>query len=729
MGRYFSFRFNKKVGSSKQTLVLFCHFDIDVSSMIKEIKEDVMLNLVPSDVVVLGYDLTEEYKEKIIGNSMFVSEFESFIGNINEKLEFLSISENGDIREVGKNEEVLFKREMLTNGANKIFKSRKGLITSSPSYHFEKPSGDYCDKFIRASNLFTSGVEVAFLAISLLPYLSRKTSRIYVDTSSISFLVSIAIQLSKKFKNRQPIIESFESYSVFKQPYGFVTSSDSLVVISATTSGGLTNTLLKDTAFSQENILTLFYSNIPSEQNGLFDISDVVSQGIVSVPQEHCKFCQQGSKVIRIEGEQFLPETPKHELLVIKKIDFDLKRQNFFKEFAVKDFLKFDTSPNESWEKEHFYIDINKLLSSDVVSFKNSIEKKLNKHFSRDIRTVISLDDNGSQALAREIKNKIDDSSIQWVNFSEINENELKDCSSIFVVAGAITSGRKLLATARKLRGISKLATITYFVGFSKLPNQVALEQLEKDLCLGGYELVVLRSCSMPRFNESHKSVWDIEKEHLSLFSDIDDPLAGAENKDQLPDLLAERAKILGAVSSNDLFLKSATGQLLKLRETFAFWAGLGLDTQKSSQADVYWTIQAILHDLRSKSDNGLATTYHSTLISPVCFDRFNDGVIQACLLRAARPIELNYCVDEIYSRQMTDIIISVLQNWHNPQGEASLEFLFALWSDQLKLLNTHLKEIVDLKLEDASDDIKFILSRLQEKLQQIDKKERTKNH
>ncbi|EIZ1004518.1 hypothetical protein MOU95_000605 [Vibrio vulnificus] len=721
MSRYFSFRFNKKANSSKQTLVLFCHFDIDASSMIKEIKEDVMLNLVPSDVVVLGYDLTEEFKTKIIENSLFVSEFESFIGNISEKLDFLSISEDGSIHEIGKSEEVQFKKEMLTTGANHIFKSRKGLITSSPSYHFEKPSGDHCDKFIRASNLFTSGVEVAFLAISLLPYLSKNISRIYVDTSSISFLVSIAIQLSKQFKNKQPIIESFESYSVFEQPYGFVTSPDSLVIISATTSGGLANTLLKDTAFSQENILTLFYSNIPSEQKGLFNISDVVDQGIVSVPQEHCKFCQQGSKVIRIEGEQFLPETPKHELLVIKKVDFDLKRQSFFREFAVKGLLKFDTSPNEDWEKEHFYIDINKLLISSAECFKKSMKKKLNKHFSRDVKTVISLDDDGSLALAKEIENQINDNSIDWVKFSEINEEELKDRSSIFVVAGAITSGRKLLATARKLRGISNLATITYFVGFSKLPSQAAFEQLEKDLCLGGFELVVLRSCSLPRFNESHKSVWDIEKEYLSAFSDTDDPLSDVDHHDPLPNLLAERTNILDAVSPNDLFLTSANGESLKLRETFAFWAGLGLDTQESSQADVYWTIQAILHDLRSKSDNGLATTYHSTLISPVCFDRFNDGVIQACLLRAARPIELNYGVDEIYSRQMTDIIVSVLQNWDNPQGEASLEFLFALWCGQLKLLNTHLKEIVNLELEGVSNDIKFLLKRLDNQINLID--------
>lgn len=711
MSRYFSFRFRKKIKEAKQSLVLFCHSDIEVSSLIKEIKEDVMLNLVPSDVVILGYGITVDEANGIISNSMFVSEFESFVGVVKDKLEFIAVDENGEITTVIEDGAVLFKNEMMLAGANKIFKSRKGLITSSPSYHFAKPSGDHCDKFIRASNLFTSGVEVAFLAISLLPYLTGNIKRIYVDTSSISFLISIAVQLSKKFQHQQPIIESFESYSVFKESYGFVTSPESLVIVSATTSGGLVSHLIRDTAFSSENILTLFFSHIPTDQRGLFDISSVVESGITSVPQEHCKFCQQGSKVIRIEGEQFLPETPKHELLVIKKVDFDSKRQIFFKEFAVKGLLKFDTSPSDDWEKEHFYIDINKLLDSCPVSFKGTLTKKLNKHFSRDIRTVISLDDEGSWALTQAIRVEIDDETIKWVKFSDISEDDLKNSQSVFVVAGAITSGRKLLATARKLRGIAKSATITYFVGFSKLPNQTSFEQLEKDLCLGGFELVVLRSCNLPRFSEKSKSVWDIEKEKLSAFSEIEDPLSDTPEK--LPNLLAARAKTLESASSDDLFLTSATGKPLKLRETFAFWGGLQLRTQDSSQADVYWTIQAILHDLRMKNDSGLATTYHSTLISPVCFDRFNDGVIQACLLRAAKPIELNYAVDEIYSRQMTDIIISIIKNWDNPQGEASLEFLFALWAGQLKLLDGHLKEITALEMGDMPNDVIFILKKL----------------
>lgn len=711
MSRYFSFRFRKDIQEAKQSLVLFCHSDIEVSSLIKEIKEDVMLNLVPSDVVILGYGITASVVSGIISNSIFTSEFESFVGVIEDKLEFITVDENGDITTVREGAAVLFKKEMMLAGANEIFKSRKGLITSSPSYHFSKPSGDHCDKFIRASNLFTSGVEVAFLAISLLPYLTDNIKRIYVDTSSISFLVSVAVQLSKNFQHQQPLIESFESYSVFKEPYGFVTSPDSLVIISATTSGGLVKNLIRDTAFSSENILTLFFSHIPTDQRGLFDISNVVESGITSVPEEHCKLCRQGSKVIRIEGEQFLPETPKHELLVIKKVNFDSKRQNFFKEFAVKGLLKFNTSPSDDWEKEHFYIDINKLLDPCPDTFKALLIKKLNKHFSRDIQTVISLDDEGSWALTQTIRAEIDDETINWVKFADISEEDLKGSQSVFVVAGAITSGRKLLATARKLRGILKSATITYFVGFSKLPNEISFEQLKTDLCFGGFELVVLKSCNLPRFSEKGKSLWDIEKEKLSPFSEIEDPFADID--ESLPHLLATRAKILEVSSSDDLFLTSATGQPLKLRETFAFWGGLQLKTQDSSQADVYWTIQAILHDLRMKSDSGLATTYHSTLISPVCFDRYNDGVIQACLLRAAKPIELNYAVDEIYSRQMTDIIISIIKNWDNPQGEASLEFLFALWAGQLKVLDGHLKEIIALAANGMPDDVVFILEKL----------------
>jgi hypothetical protein len=196
-----------------------------------------------------------------------------------------------------------------------------------------------------------------------------------------------------------------------------------------------------------------------------------------------------------------------------------------------------------------------------------------------------------------------------------------------------------------------------------------------------------------------------------------DDPLGDTDAS--LPGLLEARRKdvIADSLDLDELFLRDAQGDPLKLRRTFAFWSDLGFDDARLSQttqADVYWTIQCVLHDLRIKSENGgLATTYHTTLISPANFDRYNDGVIQASLLRAAHPVELDYRVDPVFSRQMADVCMSVVRNWDNEQGEAALEFLMALWSGRLQLLDEHIEEVSQCRTDDMAEDIKFLLDRL----------------
>ncbi|WP_324037761.1 hypothetical protein [Aeromonas caviae] len=710
MGNYFKFRF-QQASEHRESLVIFFHPNIDVSSLTKSIREDVDEKLVPQRVYLMGYNLDSTLINTLTSDRFFVDEFESWIGTLEEKLSYLTISSTGQIKCPHSDKDIDFAPKLLNAGAKYIFESRKGLITSLPSYHFLKPSGDHCDKFIRASNLFTSGLEVAFLAIGLLPFLKKNIKRVYVDTSSISFLVSIAIQLSKRFDEQLPVIESFESYSIFNKPYEFQEDGDSLVIISATTSGGLAQKLTQKHTFDPSNVITLFYSQVKSGQYAIYNISESVGK-ITSVKSNSCELCRDGSKLIKIEGEQFIPETPKHELLVIKKTDFKENRQKFFKEFATQGILKFNTSPSENWEREHFFIDVKKLLELHVDDFKKVLLKTVNKHFSRDIKTIISLDDEHAIYLAKEILTIVDDPSINIVSYQEAKEEDLKGHGSVMVVASAITSGRQLLATARKLRGIASTSTITYLIGFSKLPTRESFEQLRKDLCLGGHEVLPLKTCYLPRFNGQLLSPWDIEKNKLSSFESIDDPFNLSDAK--LPPLLSGRlSKINANPSQNELFLPSPQGAALHLRNTFAFWDELKLDTNKASQADVYWTIQSILHDLRIENDKGLATTYHSTLLSPVCFDRFNDGVIQACLLRAAKPAELNYSIDFSFSRQMTDIIISVIKNHENPQGEGCLEFLLALWCGRLKVQCKHLEEILSLRDTANSEDVKFILFQL----------------
>jgi hypothetical protein len=705
MNTSFSFRFLENIKDNRQSLVVFCSSHINQDQVIKCIKEESEQLPIHNNVYLIALDEHKEDLKNLISNSSFINEF-SAVSNVDaSKLKGLTIDGFGDFLKIDSgircNNKVA--TSILQSGSLEIFKSRKGVITSSSSYHFEKPSGDHCNKFIRTSNLLISSAEVTFLALSLLPSLNPHISRIYIDTSSIAFLISTAVQLSANCDPRNVAIASFESYAVFNQSYDFIEDEKSLIVISATTSGSLVKKMMDTTVFPKNQYVTLFHVNLPNDQRGLFDVSSVIEGGITSVKPEKCQFCMRGAKLIKISGDQFLPETPKHELFVIRKSDFK-DREYFFKEFATKNVLEWNKSPSKTAEyNELYYINVKNAIENIAESFRNSLKKLKKRYVAKDVNALISLGDEGSEALAEYLK---DDLTVYSAD--KLSDEDVEIFNSVIVVAGAITSGRKLLSVSRKLRGLKDCSTITYFVGFSKLPTKDAVDQLKKDLEQGGHQFVLVRDCSMPRVKKDTFTAWDSETEHWKSFKS-DDPMCLVEI--EIPDYFSLRqAKLQNKdFTANDLFLTDPIGNPLKLRPTFAFWSGLDLDTEKASQADVFWAIQAVLHDLRIKSqDKGLATTYHITLISPVCFDRFNDGVIQAGLLRAAKPVELDYSIDENFSRQMTDIIISTLKNWDNAQGEGALEFLLALSSERMRLLKPHLREILDLLRDHQNELLRF---------------------
>ena len=76
-------------------------------------------------------------------------------------------------------------------------------------------------------------------------------------------------------------------------------------------------------------------------------------------------------------------------------------------------------------------------------------------------------------------------------------------------------------------------------------------------------------------------------------------------------------------------------------------------------------------------------------VLDPENFLRFNDGVLQASLLRAARAHELDYSAAPELSEIMREFLEKVFQNHHRSYGEAAPEFALALASGQLRLAAT----------------------------------------
>ncbi|MGE4500954.1 MAG: hypothetical protein AB7C96_11455 [Hydrogenovibrio sp.] len=700
MKSYFKYRCKLEDKQEHEDLVVFFPNKPEVDDIRTAVIEEDREKPVHGKVIVFTFEKFKSFTEALIKS-----------GELNSKLQDISIDSNPlffHIKEDGtvvnaKNGDLVESRQLILKGVIRIFESRKGLITSTDNFHFQKPSGGHCNQFIRASNLLVSNAEVNFLAIGLLPFIDDAVRRVYVDTSAISFLISVSLQI----KNRHDVaIESFDSYKGLKSGYEIIEDKSSLIVISATTSGDLSEKIYNKYLgkICRERIVTVFHTLDLSNQKTIYNINSSLVGEIKTYKPEDCIFCKTGSKVIQISGEQFLPETPQSNKITIRKKHFTASRINFFKAIATKGSLGFQK------ESEHFFIDVAKVLKTDI-KFSDDLDKQLNKLLSRDMKTIIHLEDEGSESLAKRIKEKDSDELTLLPWQGRLSEDSVTE-GSVLVVAGVISSGRKLLAISRALRNVlDKKSTITYLVGFSKLPDSQAVKQLGDDLKQGGYEFKAIRTVSMPRFRENIKTAWDYELEFLKRHDDSD-PLGDEES---LPSLLKDRLNNLDPPNKN-LFLNSPVGKELKLREGFAFWSSIEeLDPLSASQADVYWTMSAILHDLRTDNQN-LGSIYHTNLLNPVCFDRFNDGVIQACILRAALPIELNYSIDEDASLHMLGTLKDIILKWNSDQGEGALEFLMALVTKRLRLCTWHLDQLISDVQDEFNvlpDEIKFLIRKI----------------
>lgn len=107
--------------------------------------------------------------------------------------------------------------------------------------------------------------------------------------------------------------------------------------------------------------------------------------------------------------------------------------------------------------------------------------------------------------------------------------------------------------------------------------------------------------------------------------------------------------------------------------------------------AAVLLSTAALLQAVRTAKDNSDETSlrtslFQHSLICPESFTRFNDAAIQAALLRAAYPSELNYSVSPDMSHDMKRLLMKWFQYHEHPAGAASAEFLLAMAIGKLKL-------------------------------------------
>ncbi|NHN24953.1 hypothetical protein FIA58_004610 [Flavobacterium jejuense] len=634
-------------------------------------------------------------------------------------------------------------KKILNEGSQNIFINRGGFVESKGAHHFVFPSGKHCNKFLRTGNILLHSSEIYFIGFTLLKFYNvEKHNQIYCDTSSINTIAFSLIDLKRRLigsENFKSIpIESFSSYTGL-QSSKKINYPKALILISASTSGNILKKIKKNNRLAKkENMIILFYlgdeeAYIENENNILCNLTknDVYNPTGIdyydTYDSSDCIHCDSGSYPVNVMGDVFLLEKPKINPITLTVRDVPKDLSKFVYEFKSVELSKnnifkvsYKENEREINKKYEIYFDflevIKDIKNKKYKAFSSKLDNYINQYIPSNTKYLIYLNDEGSKILAERILYKIKHNYNvkflpEMISQDELDKINPKDIGSVVVVASCISNGKNLLYLSRSLRPIDGLRII-YFIGLTRTINEQHLNFLKSNLKQGRYGIETYTFINVYNFymiNQSIDTTWLREIEFLRNLKIFNEE---KNNDKKIFNFLNSRINYLengmndqSRGMSNQIFYPNfIKEEELKLRKNFAF-----LSFNDLSQSDVYFTISSIINHLRNSNDLNRClkqTEYVRNMIEPGNFNRFNDGIIQASILRIANKDELAYSLDYDLSKKMLDILSTMIKNYKTDQGEGLFEFIYALATQNLTLYKIHLIEICKMIKENINNNI-----------------------
>lgn len=600
-------------------------------------------------------------------------------------------------RSIERDEEESIRRQGMTA----IFVRRGGVMSAGESYHYVKPSGGHSVKFLRPGNVVRFGQEVAFMAVWLVRHFHKHTPFVYADTASITQIAYSACEMAKRLGvcETDPSINSFGSYSGLDDESWGV-PHNSVVLISASTSGSLKDRLVEAGA-DPTSVITMFStSGGDALCNLVFDdeLNRCGIERIKTYNRSSCPACAAGSLPILIAGDSFLPETPEPRLRLVRRTDQPKWHEVFLGLLEGKRVTSC-FRPGAEGANYPLYFDLAPLCIP--TQYLKHFEFPLTRLLNLGVDAIVHLVDSASIALAKRARAHytkcLGPRAPELCSVDERLDQKLIDLRndkgrslSVVVVASCVAGGFTLLSVSRSLR--NHTSRISYFVGLAIPPNSGAWSQLKSNLehrndGVGKNMVEVVWQGSAPQLGFGQPCPWTKELNWLEARGDL-----------ITSTLLLERRTILDSQArrtsglTDAAFLPAPSGGALVLNRNFAFHkcrSGTNL-----SQSDVFMVVSTMLHGLRDlKQKDGLGQSMNChVLLDPSNFDRYNDGVIQAALLRSAQASELAYSTHPLASRSISSLIERMINLHDQSEGEALPEFALALLTGRMTVTSTDFK-------------------------------------
>ena len=730
MRALYTFRLNKTwKKTSLEVLVVFSPHDFfPVDEVDTLIQNDINENLSPDEILFVIPEIKFEDTREAFNTDAIAT---SILKRLNNSVTVTLVAYNARATETKrvtiKKPEPLQKTklsEIIRPALTSIFVKNGGFVESTDAYHFVNPSGRHTDRFLRLSNILTRGADIYFMAFCCLQYIPKNAEFVYIDTMALFAIVSAVNEFRSLFGMNRLGVDNFRSYGGIQniQP---VSAEQFVVLISASSSGGLATKIQLYSKIPKSNLIhVLFLGSKRPDFPIVCDLSYSQldnPQGIRDLPHvytaEACAMCRTGSLQVYIQKEHFDVKGPQPKPIIIRRTDAPKNLGDTIERLSETDALELRVG---SPDHKEFYINEQNLFCSDKQ--KDRLAYVLRRTIPSSTTHILQVD-KGSEDFASQVRSHVHESggNAEVVLRDQIDNLDVSSIRTLVVAAVVIESGRCLTDVSRDLRSIIDNKPIVYIVGMEKSSEFAQRTALERTLveCPNPVPHVYMSVDSMILPSSSFRNAWSDEAE-LFRDPDINCDLSEASEK-----IFKRRLKVLDVVSEslkkNGLFLQSNERKLLRLQRGFVLLPNSPV-TEGYSQADVYYTIASVLQKLRSNSQSihsGQSIRsewYHQTILDPKNFTRFNDDVIQASLLRAATPAELNYRENIAESREAGRIICKVIDAANKPRGGAAPEFLLAVATQRLGLRQVDLTAILE-SAERSSGIVKDLGKVVQKKL------------
>ncbi|MEQ4618273.1 MAG: hypothetical protein ABN482_09525 [Corticimicrobacter sp.] len=603
---------------------------------------------------------------------------------------------------------------ILSAGLTKAFGSDGLVLPAPPGYHFQKPSGDGSSHFIKAEEALSRSEIVDFIALTIAFKMGQKRNlkTIYIDTMGISSLAYALREILRSSSSLLvPRIVSFRSHDGLEKVPAPIPGT-AYCIISASSSLSLEKLWRTKTNCADDEVITLLtFNDTPGCENALFQLERPKDWA------ERMKLELRGTKGMRTLGERFQQEQmPPKKVALTKDYHPSEEAKEISSSFWDKDFLNIDVS-TENGKHRTFHANGELLVQHD--QFLQWLRKQIRSSVPASIQGIIYQDDPSSKILADKCRTLLEEYSITlaWgVRSStdcESHLTELDQERGLLVVAAVVGQGQMLLGISRDLRP-HHMGSKIYIVGLQIC--ETAREQHFLKTNLANTKDQTNRFLTWNRLSTGPGLRLSLQQE-LDLNSDPElQPLLSHRHNRQMNVGLGELS-FLPTIDNNSP---------LSLRRDFLFWPEGYTPCGKHAPL-VLATIGAILERARTplsllnqaRSAPPLleihrlsSDIFQQVLLDPHNFNRFNDGIIQAAILRQALPSELDYSYTDEESGFMREFLIKIFLSRYKPQGEASLEFALAIAMRRLKIKEADLLVVQERVIPDLKNEVSDIYIR-----------------